>query len=295
MFNFIFDDTNYQKYGMQYRYADFIQYLSDNNLEYCIGEDINKHKYNIIDINYMYDNPTFLINDNCYIFCGSSRKVLKILDYYRLHNIKPDYTKYLLHNLYYANSLNAIFIPMFLYKNNINIKKVDNKYKYGIYANSYDVSYLLYKEIFDKLYVPIDNILFMDNQNGVPNNWHKTNDKDIFYSSIDIFLDFANDYTNRHVMSRTYLELIANNIPIHIVSFDKSKPISFKNFSHIEYEIIDKYDVFDLLNVKYEPKYFLTQTYSKYIKYLVNNLDKSIHYQFIEEYMDGRFIDSVGL
>ena len=184
---------------------------------------------------------------------------------------------------------------MFLYKNNINILKLNKKYRYGIYANLYDVSYLIYNEIFNKLNISINNILFMDNQNRVPNNWHKTNDKDIFYSSIDIFLDFANDYTNRHVMSRTYLELIANNIPIHIVSFNNSKPISLKNFSHIKYELLHKYDIFDLLNVKYEPKYFLTQSYSEYIKYLVNNLDKSIHYQFVEEYIDGCFINSVGL
>ena len=85
-------------------------------------------------------------------------------------------------------------------------------------------------------------------------------------------------------MSRTYLELIANNIPIQIVSFNNSKPISFRGFSHIEYETVAEYHLFDLLNVKYEPKYFKTDTYSDYIKYALNNLNKPIKLATVEEY-----------
>ena len=178
---------------------------------------------------------------------------------------------------------------MFLHTNDITI--IDNlkRYKFGVFATHYDVSYLLFDEIMDTLGIDYQDILFMDNEDCINHGMNITNDKDIFYSSIDTFLDFANDYTNRHVMSRTYLELIANNIPIQIVSFNNSTPISFKGFSHIKYETIAEYHLFDLLNVRYEPKYFRTDTYSDYIKYALNNLDRPIRLATVEDYTNENF------
>ena len=173
---------------------------------------------------------------------------------------------------------------MYLHYNDIIHINKSKSYKYGIFASDYDVSYLIFNEVFNKLDIDYNDILFMDNSNCVSRELQITNDKNVFYSSIDTFLDFANDYTNRHVMSRTYLELIANNIPIQIVSFNNSKPISFRGFSHIEYETVAEYHLFDLLNVKYEPKYFRTDTYSDYIKYALNNLNKPIKLATVEEY-----------
>lgn len=290
MLNFIIDTQKYDKCGVKFRYADFITFLSDYNIPYTIDKNINNEGYNIIDINYLDDNPQFELQDNCYVFCGSSRKIISILyTYYKKHNTLPNYNNYITHNLYYANSLDAIFMPMFLYNNDIKMIKTQKKYKYGIYANFYDVSYLIYKDVLNILSISLDDVLFMDNQNCVSKKCNRTSDKHFFYSHIETFLDFSNDYANRHVMSRTCLELIANNIPIHIISFYNSIPVSFKNFNHIKYYKIKEFNEFNLLGIEYQPKYFLTKTYSDYIKYLANNMDKHIKYESVEEYANENF------
>lgn len=289
MINFIFDTTLYDKNGVKYRYDDFLLFLKKSNIKYNTVYNITDYRYNIVDLLYICDNSNFVINSSCYMFCGSSKKIMESKQYYNKHNIIPDYSKYISHNLYYANSFNGTFLPMFLYKNDTKMVNVNKKYKYGIFASCYDVTYLLYNKIFDTLDIDYNEILFMDNENCVNNKYNKTNDKNLFYSSIDTFLDFANDYSNRHVMSRTYLEIIANNIPIQIVSFNNSKPISFKGFSHIQYNKINEFTNFDLLDVIYEPKYFKIETYSDYIRYILNNLDKRIHLSSVEEYVNGTF------
>lgn len=287
MINFIYEKKKYNKIGSVYRYKDFLSFLDNQNIAYTTN--IFKSKQNIVDMLYFCEHPEFIIDDSCYMFCCSSKKIFQSLSYYNTHNIKPNYCQYIVHNLYYANCFNGIFLPMFLYNNDIQLINVNKKYRYGIYATNYDVTYLIFNKLFHLLDVDCNDILFMDNQNCVDYKCNKTNDKDTFYSSIDIFLDFANDYTNRHVMSRTYLELIANNIPIQIVSFNNSKPISFKGFSHIKYKKIQEFEYFDLLEVIYEQKYFKTETYSNYIKYILNNLNNSLHLVSVEEYINGTF------
>ena len=283
--NFIFNTNKYDKIGIKYRYQDFISFLENYAIEYNISQCIEANAFNIVDLFYMCDNPNFEIDNSCYVFCGSSKKIFEAIPYYIAHNKKPDYQHYISHNLYYAQCFNGIFLPMFLHTNDITLTGGLKRYKYGIFANSYDVSYLVFKEILDALGITSHDVLFMDNSGCITNPvLNQTNDKNVFYSSIDAFLDFANNYTNRHVMSRTYLELIANNIPIQIVSFNKSKPVSFKGFSHVKYVTLVEHELFDLLSVHYEPKYFKTDTYSNYIKYILSNLDKPIKFSTVEEY-----------
>ena len=268
-------------HGNYFRYQDFFNFLSDNNIEFNINnKNLNEFDINVIDIVYYCDIEKLPLNENCFIFCGSSYKILEL----ESKNIKLDYSRFLTHNLYYAQCFNGIFLPMFLHTNDITLTGGLKRYKYGVFATHYDMSYLLFDEIINTLGISYQDILFMDNENFINRDMNTTNDKNIFYSSIETFLDFTNDYTNRHVMSRTYLELIANNIPIQIVSFNNSKPISFRGFSHIEYETVAEYHLFDLLNVKYETKYFRTDTYSDYIKYALNNLNKPIKLATVEEY-----------
>lgn len=284
MINFIFDTSKYDKCGMKYRYNDFMMFLKDYNIKYTISTQINLTDFNIIDINYVCDNPDVELDNSCFVFCGSSKKIFEALPYYTLHNIKHNYQRYISHNLYYAQCFGGVFLPMFLHTNNITIEGSLKRYKYGVFATHYDVSYLLFDEIMNNLGIDWCDILFMDNWKSVRRNMNITNNKNIFYSSIDTFLDFANDYTNRHVMSRTYLELIANNIPIQIVSFNKSKPISFMGFSHVQYETLAECELYDLLSVHCEPKYFKTDTYSNYIKHILSNLDKPVKFSTVEEY-----------
>ena len=288
MLNFIFDNIKYDKCGAKYRYNDFISFLNDYYIIYKISNNIKSSDFNIIDINYICENPYIILNDLCYIFCGTSKKLFEYLSTFNYYK-KINYQQYISHNLYYTNCFNGIFLPMFLYNNDIKLKNVNKKYKYGVFITHYDVNYLMLDKIINILNISYDDILFLDNEKYIKPIYHKTNDKDIFYSSIDIFLDFANDYTNRHVMSRTYLELIANNIPIQIVSFNNSKPISFKGFSHIKYKKIQEFEYFDLLEVIYEQKYFKTETYSNYIKYILNNLNKPIKLPTVEEYTNENF------
>lgn len=289
MINFIFDTARYDKNGIKYRYNDFMSFLSRYNIAYTIRSQVKIANFNIIDINYICDNPDIILNNSCYVFCGSSKKIFEIIPYYITHKMNLNYRHYLSHNLYYAQCFDGVFLPMYLYINDISLIKNLKQYKYGIFVSHYDMSYLLFTEIINTLGISYQDILFMDNEKCVNHGMNITNDKNVFYSSIDTFLDFANDYTNRHVMSRTYLELIANNIPIQIVSFNNSKPISFKGFSHIKYETVAEYHLFDLLNVKYEPKYFRTDTYSDYIKYALNNLDKPIRLATVEDYTNENF------
>ena len=284
MINFIFNTDKYDKIGIKYRYQDFNSFLKDYKIEYSISNACQKHCFNIVDLFYLYENHRFKLDNSCYIFCGSSKKIFETIPRHVKCDIISDYRHYLSHNLYYAQCFNGVFLPMYLHYNDIIHINKSKSYKYGIFASDYDVSYLIFNEVFNKLDIDYNDILFMDNSNCVSRELQITNDKNVFYSSIDTFLDFANDYTNRHVMSRTYLELIANNIPIQIVSFNNSKPISFRGFSHIEYETVAEYHLFDLLNVKYEPKYFRTDTYSDYIKYALNNLNKPIKLATVEEY-----------
>lgn len=291
MVNLIFNTSNYNKCGMKYRYNDFISFLDDYSLKYTLSAQIKPTDFNILDINYVCDNPDIELDYSCYIFCGSSKKIFEATSYYVAHNIKPSYQHYISHNLYYAQCFGGVYLPMFLHTNDVTITGGIKQYKFGIFATHYDVSYLLFTEMINTLGISYQDILFMDNEKCSNRGMNITNDKNVFYSSIDTFLDFANDYTNRHVMSRTYLELIANNIPIQIVSFNKSKPISFRGFSHIEYETVAEYHLFDLLNVKYEPKYFRTDTYSDYIKYALNNLNKPIQLSTVEKYSNGAFLD----
>lgn len=289
MTNLIFDIVKYDKCGIKYRYNDFILFLRKYNIDYTIDNKIKLNNFNIIDINYICDNPNIVLDNSCYIFCGSSKKIFETNSYYIFHSVKPNYQQYISHNLYYAQCFSGVYVPMFLHTNDITI--IDNlkRYKFGVFATHYDMNYLLFTEIINTLGISYQDILFMDNEDCINHGMNITNDKDIFYSSIDTFLDFANDYTNRHVMSRTYLELIANNIPIQIVSFNNSTPISFKGFSHIKYETVAKYHLFDLLNVRYEPKYFRTDTYSDYIKYALNNLDRPIRLATVEDYTNENF------
>lgn len=289
MINFIFDTSKYDKHGIKYRYIDFISFLDNYNIEYTISKNINPKCFNFLEINYLCDYPYFQFNNSCYIFCGSSKKIFETTTLLSKHGIKPNYQHYISHNLYYAQCFDGIFLPMYLYTNDIAPNNMIKRYKYGIFATNYDVNYLVFDEVINKLGIDWRDILFMDNEECVNRRMNITNDKNIFYSSIDTFLDFANDYTNRHVMSRTYLELIANNIPIQIVSFNNSKPISFRGFSHIQYETVVEHELFDLLNVYYEPKYFRTGTYSDYIKYALNNLDKPIKLATVEDYTNENF------
>lgn len=284
MINFIFNTNKYDKIGIKYRYKDFITFLDDYKIDYSISNVLQEKTFNIIDLFYLCDNPNFQINDSCYIFCGSSKKIFEAASYYKEHNMTPNYHQYISHNLYYAQCFDGVFLPMYLYLNDIVLRDTGKQYKYGIFANSYDVSYLMFDEVINTLGIDWHDILFMDNYGCVSHGMNVTNNKNIFYSSIETFLDFTNDYTNRHVMSRTYLELIANNIPIQIVSFNKSKPVSFKGFSHVQYEIVIQHKLFDLLNVYYEPKYFKTDTYLDYIKYIFNKLDTPIRLKTVEEY-----------
>ena len=284
MINFIFNTNKYDKIGIKYRYKDFITFLEDYKIEYEISNIPQKNIFNIVDLFYLCDNPNFQLDDSCYIFCGSSKKIFETAFYYKNHNIVSNYHHYISHNLYYAQCFGGVFLPMYLHSNDIVLRNGGKRYKYGIFANSYDVSYLVFDKIINALGIDYHDILFMDNYGCVNHERNVTNDKNTFYSSIETFLDFTNDYTNRHVMSRTYLELIANNIPIQIVSFNKSKPISFKGFSHIHYEIVIRHELFDLLNAHYVPKYFKTDTYSDYIKYILNNLNAPIHLATVEGY-----------
>ena len=289
MINFIFDSTKYDKCGMKYRYNDFILFLEKFNIDYIISTQIKPNTFNIIDINYICDNLDIHINDSCYIFCGSSKKVFESIIYYTKYNKKPEYKHYISHNIYYAKCFSGIFLPMFLYTNDIVLISNIKQYKYGIFVTHYDVNYLVLDNILNTMGLNYNEILFMDNENCISNMYNKTSDKNIFYSSIETFLDFSDCYSNRHVLSRTYLELIANNIPIQIVSFNKTKPISFKGFSHIQYTTLAKYELFDLLNVYYNQKYFKTDLYSNYIKYILKNLDKPINLPTIEDYTNDNF------
>ena len=284
MLNFIFNTSKYDKIGIKYRYKDFIAFLDDYKIKYTISGNRQDGANNIVDLFYICDNPDFEIDNSCYVFCGSSKKIFEAVPYYKAHNIKPNYQHYISHNLYYAQCFNGIFLPMLLHINDITLTDGLKRYKYGIFANSYDVSHLVIDEVINTLKLDYRDILFMDNSECIQSDKNITNDKNIFYSSIETFLDFANDYTNRHVMSRTYLELIANTIPIHIVSFNKSKPVSFMGFSHVQYKTLAEYDLFDLLSVYYEPRYFKTDTYSDYIKYALNNLNTPLKRSTVEEY-----------
>ena len=52
----------------------------------------------------------------------------------------------------------------------------------------------------------------MDREQYFDSSYNTTQDNEFFINNIDTFLDIANDYTNRHVFSRTYLEIINNDI-----------------------------------------------------------------------------------
>lgn len=289
MTNFIFNTIKYDKCGMKYRYNDFMMFLKDYKIDYTVSTQITPTDFNIVDINYICDNPDIELNNSCYIFCGSSKKMFEAIPYYIIHKKKLNYQHYISHNLYYAQCFGGVFLPMFLHTNNITLVDSVKHYKYGIFATHYDVIYLLLNEILDALGVNYSDILFLDNEDCVNAICNKTSDKNVFYSSIETFLDFTDYYTNRHVMSRTYLELIANDIPIQIISFNQSKPISFTGFSHVQYEILAKHELFDLLSVQYEPKYFRTDIYSNYIKYILSNIDKPIKLPTVEDYTNENF------
>ena len=258
-------------YGNNFRYIDFFNFLSDNNIEFSINDtNLSKYDTNIIDIIYYYNHSNNFneqLNDNCFIFCGSSYKIVEL----ESKNIKLDYTRFLTHNLYYAHLLKCVFFPMFLYKTDIIQNRIP-KYKYGMFLSPHDSSYLVLPDILNEYGISIEEILFMDREK-LFNKYNTTSDKNKFYSNIECFLDIANDYNNRHVTSRTYLELIANDIPIHIVSYCNSEAVTFKLFNHLVYEKIFEAKDFNIYNVKYNNYYFNTQNYSKYIlNSLLNNL-----------------------
>lgn len=277
-------------HGNYFRYQDFFNFLSDNHIDFSINsKNLNDFDINIIDIVYYCDIEKMPLAANCFIFCGSSYKILEL----ESQNIKLDYNRFLTHNLYYAHLLNGIFLPMFLYHNDIVITPIEQKYKYGMFLSLYDSNYIIAFDVLRQCGIDYKDVLFLDREGLIPTTYNVTSDKNIFYSSIYTFLDIANDYNNRHVVSRTYLELIANNIPIHIISFNNHEAVTFKNFRHLKYQPVYETNTFKIYNVEYNKYYFNTQNYSNYISllfnyYLCNNKKPSIK-DSVEEYSNNGY------
>lgn len=282
MLNFIYKKLGL--HGNNYRYKDFFKFLDSQHILYKIN-DINFNEYhaNIIDIVYYYDNTDIKLLDNCYIFCGSEYKILQLEG----RNITFDYSRFITHNLYYAQQLKCMFLPMYLYENNINITNIDKKYKYGMFLTYNDSNYLIVEELLSRFNISIGDVLILDRENLMKAPFITTNNKEYFYSSIDCFLDIANDYNNRHVTSRTYLELISNNIPIEIISYYDSEAITLKGFRHIKKELLKSDKEVKWYKIDYNKYFFNTNSYSKYIANLLSK-PRNIIYNYVEDYADNR-------
>jgi len=286
-------DTNSRISGNLYRYNDFINYMYDNSISYIVNDNISEKYFNLIDLSYYVHNTDIDIDYNCKckFFCGNSARLVSILSDYNYPHRDYILNNLITHNLYYSKKLNCSFIPMYMY-NNININR-NIKYKYGIFISSEtDANYNSVFNILNELNINTNDILFMDREDYLnsKNNYNTTKDNNYFMSSIDTFLDIANDYTCRHVFSRTYLEVINNNIDFNVISFNNSKPITLLGFKHINYNIIDSFKDFNYYNISYDNKYFKTQNYSNYIKEVIINNNFNILYDYIEDYHNDRFI-----
>lgn len=291
MINFITDIDKSFIVGNKHRYIDFFEFADDYNISYTNTDNINNDVYNIIDLRYLCNNTDIILNDKCKFFCGYSLRIIELLS----NNCSYVYKDLILnnivsHNLYYCKCFNGTFLPMYIYKN-INRYSVNNKYKYGMFiTHENDVNYILINDIMNKLNINKEDILFMDREQYFDYSYNTTQDNEFFINNIDTFLDIANDYTNRHIFSRTYLEIINNDINFNIISYNNSKPTSFLNFNHIQYDLIDNYDDFEYINVKYDKKYFKMENYSNYIKEVVVNNKFNILYNYVEDYCNDRFI-----
>jgi len=286
----IFRSTSFIISGNLNRYNDFINFLDDYNIDYVINDNIHKYELNLIDMSYYVNNKSMDVNNKCKFFFDYSLRLIEILSDLDYPNRDLIFNNLICHNFMYCKKLNATFMPMYMY-NNINI--TDNKkYKYGIFISSHtDANYTSVLSILKDLKINSDDVLFMDREDYLDSKtYNTTKDNSYFMGSIDTFLEIANDYTGRHVFSRSYLEVINNNINFNVISFNNSKPISLLGFSHIKYDLISKHKDYNYYNIKYDNKYFKIQNYSNYIKEVLNNYNYNIMLDSIESYHNDRFI-----
>jgi hypothetical protein len=145
------------------------------------------------------------------------------------------------------------------------------KYKYGLYYTSYDGNHNNFIDILD--FLGSKNVLILCKDiSTLPrykDKLYTTNDTTEFINSICNIIDFYDPFAARHVMSRFYIECFLNDIDFYVLTRNRVPNLnSLTQFDHIQYELIEKHNKdLCIYKVQYIPKYFKTDTYSKYIEY----------------------------
>lgn len=280
MLNFVLRNIG-DIYGNTKRYEDFFKYLNYLNFSYITSSTTKSNTTNFIDLLYETQNKYRqykLFKPNNFYFLGGESRIIELLtNSLKSHNLVT-------HNLYYAKKLNAVFLPMFLFQNTAKVKRDNIKYKYGFFISTEDPNSYILENIIEEMNIDKRDILLMDRHN-IYSDYNTTTDNKLFYNSIESFVDIASDTSTRHIVSRTYLELIDNDIPIKCVSFDDNKLISFMGFNHIRYTIENEYEHFKIYNVIYDKKYFRTDTYTNYILKTLNTFELDLR-DDVEDYAE---------
>lgn len=300
---YIFNNIQTQNlYGGYQRIEDLFRYMKKHNMNYSLNNFLNlKNTYNVFTCLPAYEDfheNTNYMNQYCHSIMICATNIME--PYKKRYDVLIKKTNKLLifHNAYKSylfrhKGYESIFLPMFLYQYNLpSIQHNSFKYKYGITLDSSDCM-LTYISYLQKIFS--NNIMLLSRDKHLRNIFeHSTTDKQQFFNECESIIILTDKYASKHVGSRFVFECMHLQKPMYILCPSKEfiYDRTLQQFSSLQYELLDTFDMFTLWKVNnIDPKLIMYETYNTYLQTMLQCIeDKKVRtnikqYQYAEEYI----------